>query len=414
MLNVLFGKSIKVKKKVVILAEYIGENHNSTAYYWSQITKHLNDDYEILLIAPENKHSLDFASRYSIKTKFVKLAKYDKNKLLSRLLGQVKQTLSFLSVINKEICSADLLFSGTNPIVTMACLAALKLRYKFQWLVLVHDVFPNNLVPAKVISPNSFLYKVLIYLSKKMYSSPDKMICIGRDMKKLIQDKTGKDEKIYYIPNWASTKNITPSAKSENKVITDLCWDDEVVYQFFGNMGRLQGMDNLLKAIQQSKHQEARYVFIGSGSEADWVKNTIQKINDDCGYNKAYFYGPLDLEKNQMGLNACDVSLVTLSENMLGLGVPSKAYFSMAADKPILYVGDRDSELFILLSEYQVGWTCEPSQPERLALQLDSVTEMLLNNDIPKMQPRKLLIENFSEVLALTKIERVVNSALTS
>lgn len=414
MLNVLFGKSIKVKKKVVILAEYVGENHNSTAYYWSQITKYLNDDYEILLIAPENKHSLDFASRYSIKTKFVKLAKYDKNKLLSRLLGQVKQTLSFLSVINKEICSADLLFSGTNPIVTMACLAALKLRYKFQWLVLVHDVFPNNLVPAKVISPNSFLYKVLIYLSKKMYSSPDKMICIGRDMKKLIQDKTGKDEKIYYIPNWASTEKITPSAKSENKVITDLCWDDEVVYQFFGNMGRLQGMDNLLKAIQQSKHQEARYVFIGSGSEADWVKDTIQKINDDCGYNKAYFYGPLDLEKNQMGLNACDVSLVTLSENMLGLGVPSKAYFSMAADKPILYVGDRDSELFILLSEYQVGWTCEPSQPERLALQLDSVTEMLLNNDIPKMQPRKLLIENFSEVLALTKIERVVNSALTS
>jgi glycosyltransferase involved in cell wall biosynthesis len=411
---VLFGKSIKVKKKVVILAEYVGENHNSTAYYWSQITKYLNDDYEILLVAPENKHSLAFASRYGVKTKFVKLAKYDKNKLFFRLLGQVKQTLSFLSVINKEACSADMLFSGTNPIVTMACLAALKLRYKYQWLVLVHDVFPNNLVPAKVISPNSFLYKVLIYLSKKMYSSPDKMICIGRDMKKLILDKTGNDEKISYIPNWASTEKIISSPKSENEVITDLCWCDEVVYQFFGNMGRLQGMDNLLKAIQLSRHQEARYLFIGSGSEADFVKNTIQKINDDCGYNKAYFYGSLDLEKNQMGLNACDVSLVTLSENMLGLGVPSKAYFSMAADKPILYVGDRDSELSILLSEYQVGWTCEPSQPERLALQLDSVTEMFLNNDIPKMQPRKLLIENFSEVLALTKIERVVSSMVTS
>jgi glycosyltransferase involved in cell wall biosynthesis len=414
MLSVLFGKSIKVKKKVVILAEYVGENHNSTAYYWSQITKHLNDDYEVLLIAPENKHSLAFASKYGIKTKFVKLAKYDKNKLFSRLLGQVKQTLSFLSVIKKEVCYADLLFSGTNPIVTMACLAVLKLRYKYQWLVLVHDVFPNNLVPAQVITPNSLFYKLLIYLSKKMYLSPDKMICIGRDMKKLIQDKTGKDDRIYYIPNWASTEKIISSAKSENEIITDLCWGNEVVYQFFGNMGRLQGMDNLLKAIQQSKHQDARYLFIGSGSEADFVKNTVQKINDDWGYHKAHFYGSLELEKNQMGLNACDVSLVTLSENMLGLGVPSKAYFSMAADKPILYVGDSDSELSILLSEYQVGWTCEPSQPELLAIQLDNITEMLLSNDVPKMQPRKLLIENFSEVLALTKIERVVNSTIAS
>ncbi|WP_322619542.1 glycosyltransferase family 4 protein [Shewanella sp. YLB-07] len=403
-----------MKKKVVILAEFIGENHNSTAYYWSQITKYLNGDYEIVLIVPENEHSLAFASKYNIKTRFVKIAVHNKNNLLSRLLGQVKQTMSFLSVIKEEVYSADLLFSGTNPIVTMASLAVLKLRYKYQWLVLVHDVFPNNLIPAQVLSENSFFYKVLIYLSKKMYSSPDSLICIGRDMKTLLQEKTGSCEKIYYIPNWASTEKIPSLEKADNEIINDLGWQNQIVYQFFGNMGRLQGMDNLLKAIQLSKHKQARYLFIGCGSEADYVKKTLEKINNESGYEKIFFYGPLDLEKNHIGLSACDVSLVTLSGNMFGLGVPSKAYFSMAADKPILYVGDNNSELSILLSEYQVGWACEAAKPTLLAEQLDNVTDTLQMSDTPLMQPRKCLIDNFSETLALTKIKRVVNTMMVS
>ncbi|OCH37504.1 glycosyltransferase WbuB [Aliivibrio fischeri] len=412
MLSVWFGKSINVKKKIVILAEYIGENHNSTAYYWSQITKHLQGEYEIVLIAPENKYSLFFASENKITTRFVKLAEHNKNNLLSRLQGQIKQTMSFLSVVKEEVGSADLLFSGTNPIVTMASLVLLKWRYRFQWLVLVHDVFPNNLIPAKVLSASSPFYKALIALSKKMYAAPDSMICIGRDMKVLLKQKIGNEKHIHYIPNWASTEKIPSLNKLDNKIITDLGWQNQVVYQFFGNMGRLQGMGNLVKAIQQSTHQQARFLFIGCGSEADNVQKFLGQINEECGYDKTHFYGRLDLEKNHIGLNACDISLVTLSDNMCGLGVPSKAYFSMAADKPILYVGDGDSELSILLSEYPVGWVCEPEQPILLAQQLDAITENCLISEMPKMRPRVLLTEHFSEALALTKIARVVNSTI--
>lgn len=399
-----------MKKKIVILAEYIGENHNSTAYYWSQITKHLQGEYEIVLITPENKHSVVFASENKITTRFVKLAEHNKNNLLSRLQGQIKQTMSFLSVVKEEMRNADLLFSGTNPIVTMASLVLLKRRYRFQWLVLVHDIFPNNLIPAKVLSISNPFYKTLIMLSKRMYAAPDSIICIGRDMKVLLKQKIGNEDNIHYIPNWASTEKIPSLNKSDNKIVTDLGWQDQVVYQFFGNMGRLQGMGNLVRAIQQSTHQRARFLFIGCGSEADNVQKSLSQINKECGYDKTHFYGRLDLEKNHMGLNACDVSLVTLSDNMCGLGVPSKAYFSMAADKPILYVGDGASELSILLSEYAMGWMCEPEQSTLLAQQLDKITESYLISGTPKMQPRALLIEHFSETLALTKIARVVNT----
>jgi hypothetical protein len=59
---------------------------------------------------------------------------------------------------------------------------------------------------------------------------------------------------------------------------------------------------------------------------------------------------------------------------MKGLGVPSKAYFSLAADKPLLVIGDKASELSILISEEpNVGWHCEPENPKKLAFLIDQI-----------------------------------------
>lgn len=412
MLSASFGKSTSLKKKIIILAEYIGENHNSTAYYWSQISKHLENDYHVVLIAPENEHSRSFAATYGIDARLVKLAQHNKNNLLSRLLGQARQTGSFLSAVRREIGDADLLFSGTNPIITMASLSLMKWRYRFRWLVLVHDVFPNNLVPAKVISSKGMLYKVLLAGAKKMYSSPNRLIVIGRDMKALLREKIGRASCIDYVPNWASTEKIPAQPKANNEIIVELGWQNNVVYQFFGNMGRLQGIAQILDAIALSQHDNARFLFIGCGSEEAMIRHQINMINSNCGYKKAYFFGRLDLAKNHIGLNACDVSLVTLSNNMYGLGVPSKAYFSMAANKPILYVGEPESELALLLAEHDVGWAYEPNQPRQLADKLDAITEQVSESGVVCMQPREVLTHHFSEGMALQRIKHLVDATI--
>lgn len=140
------------KKRVLVFAEYIGENHNSTAYYWSQIIKHLSDTYEVILVAPENRHSVEFIEKYAISAYLVKHAKHNKNSLLSRLYGQIHQSARLMAVIRRELKRSDLVFSGTNPILAMGAMSVLYKLHKCKWLVLVHDVFPNNLVPARIIT----------------------------------------------------------------------------------------------------------------------------------------------------------------------------------------------------------------------------------------------------------------------
>lgn len=396
------------KSRLLVLAEYIGENHNSTAYYWAQIVKQLQSKYDLVLITPNTEHAQQFSAKYNVSTRYVKFAKHDKNSLLSRFVGQLKQTYSFLKAIEEEMQDQDLVFSGTNPILTMFALAASRIRKPFKWLVLVHDVFPNNLVPAKVIRPSGLVYRLLTYFSKKVYSSPDHLICIGRDMKRLLEEKTGKNKNIAYIPNWASTEIISCSEKKDNEIIRHLKWEDKVVFQFFGNIGRLQGIPDLLKAIKLSKHSQARFLFIGCGSESKSVKEIAESVNKKHSFERVHYFGRLDLEKNNIGLNACDVALVTLAPSMLGLGVPSKAYFSMAADKPILYVGDEFSELSLLLTEHKLGWFCEDGKPEKLADLLDYITDLYVNTGCADLHPRDVLANHFSEKMALNAVVDVV------
>lgn len=403
------------KHKILVLAEYIGETHNSTAYYWSQIVKNLQQSFDVILIVPDTKHARNFSEQYRVATKYVNFVGHNKNNLLSRLYGQLLQTYNFWKSIHRDIGTVDLVFSGTNPIITMFFMAGMRMRKKFKWLVLVHDVFPNNLIPAKLIKGTSFFYRTISYVSDKVYSSPDGMICIGRDMKKLLEEKTGVSENIKFVPNWSSTENIFDSCKDDNEIINDLGWNNRVVFQFFGNMGRLQGIDNLLKAIKLTEHENARFLFIGGGSEELSVENEAEKINVSVGYQKIHYYGQLEIEKNNIGLNACDVAFVTLSENMFGLGVPSKAYFSMAADKPLLYVGDEGSELELLLSEHEneLGWYCKNGAPKQLAELIDHITEGYSKGDFhSRFNPRKILENSFSEQMALNSILNIAQEVI--
>ena len=42
---------------------------------------------------------------------------------------------------------------------------------------------------------------------------------------------------------------------------------------------------------------------------------------------------------------------------MYGLGVPSKAYNLMASSKPILYIGDKKSEIDNYINQNKIGWS---------------------------------------------------------
>lgn len=71
----------------------------------------------------------------------------------------------------------------------------LKKKKQINYAILVHDVFPENTLSARIIKSNkSVVYKILKKLFDEAYCCADNLIVCGRDMKELIKEKTNKDK----------------------------------------------------------------------------------------------------------------------------------------------------------------------------------------------------------------------------
>lgn len=392
-----------MRKKLFLITEFSDASQNTTGYLFEKLYQSflMQDDLEVILVT---KNDINVAEQAN--ALYINQSQVNKSKLPSRLYYEIAVGTKFLLKSAKHIKSDDIVFTGTTPIFLLLIMYGLKKFIDFKWTLLVHDVFPENLVAANIISSNNVNYKVLKVLFDKVYASADKVIVIGEDMKDLIYQKTHK-ENITVIPNWINEDDIALDHKCNNDLLTSLGWQDDkkVVFQFFGNIGRVQGLNILVKAIGlMQRIEDAQFIFIGKGAYVQELKDSIKNLNKD----NVIYYGELDQSMKSTGLNACDISIVTLAQGMLGLGVPSKAYYTMAADKLIFAIMDKKSEVAQMVSENNIGWTVEPDDLEKIAKKLDSAVEEFKTKKFNS--PRKILVDKYSERLAMKKILTIIRS----
>lgn len=397
-----FGEVGEMKVKsdfstIFIISEYVDPKINSTGYYWSKIIDGVSIAFSyVAVICPASSKTEYYpfeSQRVSVYP--ISESHYKKNHLIFRLLGLLNLSYKFFIKIVQRVKKNDLIFSGTNPIFLLLCISLSKTWIQFKWVLLVHDVFPDNLAAAGILKKSNLLYRFLDCLFSWAYRSADVLIVIGRDMEALFRQKKVTSPLIYQ-PNWVNKHDITPILKRQSKLIQHLGWESKVVFQFFGNAGRLQGIDNLLSAIQMVTDSRAAFLFIGEVSEFGFIQqfaNAHPEMSIELVHNS-------ELASRSDGLAACDIAIVSLIKGMQGIGVPSKIYFSLAADRRILGVVDENSELARMINEYSfIGWTCEPGSPQTLATMIDQICKLDLSSSVGKA--RSVMEQQYDELPAI-------------
>ena len=383
-----------------VISEFVDANRNSTGYYWNKIIKGLSIEIENLkVISTEKSNNLAKIDHPSVEYINIKTNDtYNKKSLFKRAFGQIRISISFFFTIIKNVRKRDTIFSGTNPSFLLTFIALSKVFFKFRWILLVHDIFPENLVASKIIPKKSFSYRCLSILFNFIYSQSDDLIVIGKDMKVILNKKTNFKKDIKYIPNWVDLNDID---ENNNKYIQDHRY---LNFQFFGNIGRVQGIQFLLDGISKVTNHRARFVFTGSGSDVESVNEYI-KTNKK---NNVFLNPPIQFDENDSELFNCDIAIISLAKGMKGLAVPSKAYFSMAADKPILVIGEEESELHELLQSHDsLGWFVLNNRCEDLGKRIDQLCEIDLS--IYKGYPKRIAAENFEYKNAIKMYLKIIN-----
>lgn len=396
------GRSTKahIVKKIIIVSEFILPEQNSTGYFWHKIIQKMAQSAitdHISVIAPADEQYIPDHFDKKVELNLFDSPTYNKNSLISRVWGQIKQTHAFYKKIKGILESNTQVVSGTNPLFLMVLIAILKIFKPFKWCLLVHDVFPQNLVPAGILKRKSFFFKVLNVIFNLVYAQADQIIVIGRDMEMVLRQKNYKKD-ITVIPNWVDFKEIEVRDKNDSELIKQLNWENDIVFQFFGNIGRVQGIDHLVQAIQLVKHPQAKFLFIGGGSAVELVKSHIE---NNKKLNNVAYINELPSSQRSLGLSSCDIAIVTLADGMFGLGVPSKAYFSMAANRPILAIMDENAEVASMVKEHQIGWVDASNSPQQLAQLIDRICDKEKTSKM--ISPRTILEEHYHQDILLEK-----------
>lgn len=416
MLKELCGMNNFKKPKLWIVTELFYPDQASTSYILSKIADKMIEKYDVSVITnsdlyQKNKpipHSY-FSISNEIKILRVTSKQRDKNNLIQRTIKLVSLSFKLSKLLWNKVTYGEKVLIVTNPAPLMILIALIKKIKKIKLFILVHDVFPENTVPLGIIkSPHSLIYKSILFIFNKAYSSADYLIVLGRDMKKVIQGKiyqSNKKPKILIIENWGDVANITP-ALEKPQILKERHANKELTIQYAGNIGRLQGLDYFIEVFKQSKNKNLYLDIWGDGA----LKDKLIKYVEEIGLtNKINFFGNYSREEQNKILNYTDIALVTLSKGMYGLGVPSKTYNILAAGKPILFIGDLKSEIALLIQEESIGYCFSTEDKKGVIEFLNNLTINSLNQLEEMGKKARIIAERkYSEDIILSKFFRTI------
>ena len=333
-------------KRLWIITELFPPDETSTSFIMGEIANACTAEYEVHVICgPEvydSRKKLDIEHPFLLDQKVsvtrVQGIGIDKNTAMGKACAFVAMSRRLFRLAKKSVRKGDKVLLVTNPAPLVLLIAGLRKRRNFELNVLVHDVFPENTIPAGMHIPG-LVYRVVKSLFDRAYARADRLIAIGRDMASVLRRKAGSSVEIRVVENWADTDIIQPIPFPEGPVRLE----------YAGNIGRVQGLDRLVSELPDNVELH----FYGTGAMEDTLKA--------MGKKNVHFHGPYFRSQQQDVIGACHASIVTLADGMYGLGVPSKSYNIMAAGRPIVYFGPANGEIGLMLQEHGIGYLGWPS-----------------------------------------------------
>jgi glycosyltransferase involved in cell wall biosynthesis len=383
-------------KKVWILSEYFYPNDVTTSIILTKIAEGLSEKADVNVITSTSSvnRGIKFERFNNINIYRVKESSLDKNNLYKRIIKMILLGLRLFYKSAILLKKNDTVLVVTNPATIIFLIAILRTFKRINLVILVHDIFPENLVVAKILNANNIFYKITLHLFNWAYKKADKLIVIGRDMEAFMKNKLGKRcPETVFIPNFVDSNLIKPESKKQNKILKKYDLTEKFVLLFTGNIGRAQDFSNILETMELLKdNDQIHLLIIGDGVNAKYVTQIIKEKN----LKNITLLPLMKREFANEFLNAGDIGLVSLQKGRKGIVVPSKTYPFLAAGKPVLAIVDKDSEIYLMVNESHCGWWSEPGNPLTLKNSIDQIYGMGDEIIRRSLNARKLAIEKYS------------------
>ena len=246
------------------------------------------------------------------------------NLFLNYLTFAVAATIKIFKLKNKF----DIILAYQLSPVSSAIPAAIYAKVKhIPSLIYCMDIWPES-ISYDIQNKNSILFRLVHLISRKIYSSFDKIVVSSRSFIDYLKI-TNKisTNKIVYLPQHASSAMLYMELTAAEDNISD--------FMFAGNLGFAQNLDVIVKAAETlGKRKDYRIHFVGDGSFRPELEIMVKK----AGLSEIiFFHGYQNKDDMPEYYKMADALLITLNGNdAVGKTLPSKFQTYITTGKPII------------------------------------------------------------------------------
>jgi colanic acid biosynthesis glycosyl transferase WcaI len=226
--------------------------------------------------------------------------------------------------------------------------------------VWVQDIYSRGMVETG--TGGGAAAKVVSVLESRILRLADRVVAIHERFKHYLAESLSVPSgDISVIRNWTHLPAAKPSDRAH--VRNSLGWGEaEIIVLHAGNMGKKQGLENVVEAakLAAAKGSAVRFVLLGDGNQRRLLEDAAK------GVGNLQFISPLPGESFQQALAAADVLLVNELPGIKEMAVPSKLTSYFNAGVPVIAATDEGSVTATEISVSGGGIRVDAADPAAL------------------------------------------------
>ncbi len=267
----------------------------------------------------------------------------------------------------RRAAAPDVILVGTDPLLSVLIAPwvrrALPRTAIAHWC---HDLYPEGPVADGMFSPKAWPVCLLDAVLRRAYAACDLVADLGCCMRDRLSVYSHRSRKATLIP-WALHEPCDvgqPDPATRRKLFGDAA----LGLLYSGNFGRAHSYSSILELAKRLRNTGVRFCFGVGGNRADELRQAIRP--EDTNVTLAGFAPESALPQR---LAAADIHLASLRPQWTGVVVPSKFFGSLAAGRPVIFEGSRDSAIAHWITEHQVGWVLDQSSQAAVVAALQAL-----------------------------------------
>ncbi|ANR67284.1 glycosyltransferase family 4 protein [Staphylococcus equorum] len=346
-------------KNILILCQYFYPEYVSSATLPTQMAEDIASkgmNVDVICGWPyeySESNKIEKKEVYNgIKIRRLKYAQFNNKSKVGRIVNFFSLFFKFLLNIPRMFKYDHILVYSNPPILPL--IPDLMHRiFNRKYSFVVYDIAPDNAIKTGATKPGSIIDKLMKYINKHVYKNAEHVIVLGTEMKNYLLENniSSNSENIHIIPNWYD-ENSVDQTTIHNENFIELRNSYNKILLYSGNMGQLQDMDTIMKFLYSVKdNSDICTVICGHGKKQNIVSDFITKNS----IKNVKVYDFLVGKDYSDILNIADCCIVSLVNEGIGLGVPSKSYGYLAAKKPIIAIMDRNTDIVEQITSYNAG-----------------------------------------------------------